>query len=73
VNDPALLKEGPHTFSNPVKAKWLDSTSCRGYQQAGTVYNGQPERPRSANDERQQKEYNWLTVELVKWKMFTVR
>lgn len=73
VSDPVLLTAGPYAFANPLKAKEAEqyviqrtninqseifaSTDLKNMDQLSDVA-------------AQQKEYNWLTVELMKWKMF---
>ena len=73
VSDPVLLMAGPYTFSSPVRAKGAEqyivqrsniskselyaSTDLKDFTQLTDIA-------------AQQKNYNWLTSELVKWKMF---
>ena len=73
VADPALIFTGPFSFNGPLKAE----DAGRYILQRATIN----ESELFATDDlknltqltdiaSQQKDYNWLTVELVKWKMF---
>lgn len=73
VADPALVISGPYSFNGPLKA---DNVNRYILQRANIN-----ESELFATDDlknltqltdiaSQQKDYNWLTVELVKWKMF---
>ncbi len=73
LTDPVLLTDGPYSFGNPVKAK---STSQYLVQRSNV---SKSEMYATADMKMltqltdmaaQQKDYNWLTAELVKWKMF---
>ena len=73
VADPVLLTDGPYGFTNPVKAKAAEQFIV----QRSNI--GKNEMYASGNLKNltqltdiaaQQKDYNWLTAELVKWKMF---
>ncbi len=73
AEDPFLLTAGPYSFSNPLKAKDNDryllmrsdvstselfvSDELKNLRQLTRVSD-------------QQKDYNWLTAELIRWKMF---
>ena len=73
AGDPVLLTDGPYSFANPVKAKAAEQYIV----QRSNI--GKSEMYTSANLKNltqltdvaaQQKDYNWLTAELIKWKMF---
>ena len=72
VSDPVLLTAGPYSFSNPVKAKNADQylvqrsniSKTELFVSAGLVNLGQ-----LTDMAAQQKDFNWVTAELVKWKM----
>ncbi len=73
VSDPVLLTDGPYSFGNPVKAKNAEqyivqrSNINKSEMYATTNLSTLNQLTDIA---AQQKDYNWLTVELVKWKMF---
>ncbi len=73
VADPALLTAGPYLFNIPVKAK----NSGQYIVQRSNVSNTELYTSADLKDltqlsdiSGQQKDYNWLTAELVRWKMF---
>jgi dipeptidyl aminopeptidase/acylaminoacyl peptidase len=76
VSDPVLLTTGPYSFSNPVKA---DNAEQYIVQRASINKSELFSTPDLKNLTQltdiadQQKNYNWLTAELVKWKMFDGR
>ncbi len=73
VSSPQLVVTGPYSFIGPVKAdsaeqyilQRADISSSELYATADLKNLN-----RLTDIASQQKEYNWLTVELVKWKMF---
>lgn len=72
VADPALLTAGPYTFSNPVKAKnagqyLIQRSNISGSEIFSTA--DMKNLTQLSDVAAQQKDYNWLTVELTKWKM----
>ncbi len=73
IGDPVLVTSGPYSFSNPVKAekaeKFLVQRSDISKSELYTCvdFKSLIQLTDVAN---QQKDFNWLTVELVKWKMF---
>ena len=72
VSDPVLVTAGPYSFSNPVKAlnaqqyivQRSDISRSELYSSADLKNITQ-----LTDVAAQQKDYNWVTVELVKWKM----
>lgn len=73
VSDPSVLINGPFTIGNPLKAKeaeqfLLTKGNISGNELYATGDLKNLQQLTSVSD--QQKEYNWLNVELVKWKMF---
>ena len=73
VNDPVLLTVGPYSFGNPVKA----NNAGQYILQRGNVSKSEmfltadmKNLTQLTDLADQQKDYNWLTSELVKWKMF---
>jgi dipeptidyl aminopeptidase/acylaminoacyl peptidase len=73
VSDPVLLIDGPYSFANPVKAKNAEQYLVqRSNISKSEMYSSSDLRTLSQLTDvaAQQKDYNWLTVELVKWKMF---
>ena len=71
--DPVLLMTGPYSFANPVKAKaaeqYIVQRSNPGKSEMYT--SGDLRNLTQLTDiAAQQKDYNWLTAELLKWKMF---
>ena len=71
--NPVLLTEGNYTFSNPIKAKdtaqyiFVQSNIAAAELYITTDFK---QTKKLTNIAAQQKEYNWLTAELMKWKMF---
>lgn len=73
VADPALLTAGPYTFGNPVKAKQAEQYIVQrmNISQSEIFTTSDLKNLTQLSDvAAQQKDYNWLTVELTKWKMF---
>ncbi len=73
VSDPSLLTAGTYSFSNPVKAKEAEQYIV----QRSNINNSElfstsdlKNLNQLTDVAAQQREYNWLSVELVKWKMF---
>lgn len=76
VSDPALLISGPYTFSNPVKAKEAEQYIVQrsNISQSELFATADLKNLTQVTDvASQQKDYNWLSAELVKWKMFDGR
>jgi dipeptidyl aminopeptidase/acylaminoacyl peptidase len=73
VSDPAMMMNGPYSFSNPIKAKYAESyiyTRSNISQSELFATDDMTKLSTQLTDiASQQKEYNWLTVELVRWKM----
>ena len=72
VSDPVLVTAGPYNFSNPVKAlnaeKYIVQRS--DISRSELFSSGDLKNLTQLTDIAvQQKDYNWVTVELVKWKM----
>ena len=72
ATDPVLLATGPYSFANPVKAKdalqyivQRSDISKSELFTSGDIKNF----TQLTDIAAQQKDYNWVTVELVKWKM----
>jgi dipeptidyl aminopeptidase/acylaminoacyl peptidase len=73
VSDPVLLTAGPYTFSNPVKAKTAEQYIIqRSNISKSELYTTADfkDLTQLTDIADQQKQYTWLTAELVKWKMF---
>jgi dipeptidyl aminopeptidase/acylaminoacyl peptidase len=73
VSDPVLLTAGPYVFGNPLKAKEAEQYLLQriNVSQSEIFATGDLKNLTQLSDvAAQQKEYNWLTSELVKWKMF---
>ena len=74
AGSPDLLITGPYAFSNPLKARKANAyiLSRMNVKESPDLYYStdlkQLAKVSSINP--QQDEYNWLTAELVKWKMF---
>ncbi|MGB4843041.1 MAG: prolyl oligopeptidase family serine peptidase [Ferruginibacter sp.] len=73
VSDPVVVTQGPFSFSNPVKAdkaeQYIVQRSNIGSSELYTSTDLK-NLDQLTDIAAQQKEFNWLTVELVKWKMF---
>jgi dipeptidyl aminopeptidase/acylaminoacyl peptidase len=72
VSDPVLLTTGPYSFANPVKADKADQYIVQrsDISKSELYTSGDLKNLNQLTDiAAQQKEYNWVTVELVKWKM----
>lgn len=71
--DPELIVKGPYTFNSPLKA---ENGNAYVLQRANIneselfATNDLKQLTQLTDIASQQKDYNWLTVELVKWKMF---
>lgn len=73
VSDPVLLTAGPYAFGNPVKAKEAEQYVVQrtNINQSEIFASADLKRLDQLSDvAAQQKDYNWLTAELTKWKMF---
>ncbi|NII28271.1 S9 family peptidase [Pseudoflavitalea sp. X16] len=74
AGDPIQLTMGPNTHVMPVKARQADvfMVGRMNVQEAANVFTTTDFKSftRLSAINPQQKEYNWLTSELVKWKMF---
>ncbi len=73
VSDPVLLTAGPYAFANPLKAKETEQYVIQrtNINQSEIFTSADLKKMDQLSDvAAQQKEYNWLTVELIKWKMF---
>ena len=76
IADPALLTTGPYAFSNPVKAKETEQYIVQraNVSQSELFATSDLKNLTQLTDvASQQKEYNWLSAELVRWKMFDGR
>ena len=73
VADPAVLMNGPYSFNNPLRAKNAEQYIVQraNISQSELFATGDLKELTQLTDiASQQKDYNWLTVELVRWKMF---
>ncbi|MEO6233561.1 MAG: prolyl oligopeptidase family serine peptidase [Ferruginibacter sp.] len=73
VSDPTLIVTGPYSFSTPVKARDINKhiVQRNNISESELFASDNLKQLTQLTDiASQQKEYNWLTVELVKWKMF---
>lgn len=73
VSDPSIIISAPFSFSNPLKAKKADSYIIQKADVSKSELYATAdlkELTPLTDIASQQKEYNWLTVELAKWKMF---
>ena len=73
VGDPALLTAGPYSFANPVKANNAEQYIVQRSNISKTELFATADMKnltQLTDLADQQKNYNWLTAELVKWKMF---
>ncbi len=73
VADPAEIASGPYAFGNPLKAKNADEYIVqRANISSSELFAGADLKniAKLTDIASQQKDYNWLTAELVKWKMF---
>ena len=71
--DPALLTSGPFSFSNPLKARDTNAyIFTRGDISSSELFmSGDLKNIKQLTETAaQQKEFNWLTAELMHWKMF---
>ncbi|HTF31023.1 MAG TPA: prolyl oligopeptidase family serine peptidase, partial [Flavitalea sp.] len=72
--DPALMTMGPYGYVAPLKAKQADVYLLGRMtpQESPDVYASTDLKnfTKLSNINQQQKDYNWLTAELIKWKMF---
>src|SRR6185295_9765043 len=75
--DPVILNAGPYAESQPVKAKNADMFMFNKMtvQESPNVYTSADFKTftRLSATNPQQKDYNWMTAELIKWKMFDGR
>lgn len=73
-SDPAKLTLGPYAYTNPVKAKSTTHyiVGRMNVKESPDIYSTKDftSLTRLSSINPQQQEYNWLTSELVKWKMF---
>lgn len=72
-SNPVLLIQGPYSFSNPIKADKANSYLVQRSDISSSELFASADLKnlkQLTNIASQQKQYNWLTVELVKWKMF---
>jgi dienelactone hydrolase len=74
AGDPVQMSMEPYSHVNPTKAKQAEVyiVGRMNVQEAANVYSTADFKnfTRLSEINPQQKEYNWLTSELVKWKMF---
>ena len=73
VADPAVLMNGPYSFNNPLRAKNAEQYIVQraNISQSELFATGDLKELTQLTDiASQQKDYNWLTVELLRWKMF---
>lgn len=73
VKDPLVLTMGPYSFTQPLKAKQADEYIVRRAStgEAELFAGNQWGNLQKLTDiAAQQKDYNWMTSELVRWKMF---
>ena len=71
--DPVLLTSGPFSFSNPLKARDTNAyIFTRGDISSSELFmSGDLKNIKQLTETAaQQKEFNWLTAELMHWKMF---
>lgn len=72
IADPVLVAEGPYSYSSPVKADKAEQYIVQRSSIAGSelfVSANLKDIDQLTDISAQQKDFNWLTVELVKWKM----
>ena len=72
ISDPALLTAGSYSFTNPLKAKEVTQYIVQRANISGSELFTTPDfknLTRLSDVASQQKEFNWVTAELVKWKM----
>lgn len=74
ISDPVQITNGPYTYSAaPIKAKNAEAYIFRrGNVNESELFAGNDLKnmDKLTDVASQQKDYNWLTAELVKWKMF---
>jgi dipeptidyl aminopeptidase/acylaminoacyl peptidase len=73
VADPVLVTAGPYTFGNPAKAKQAEQYVVQRMNISQNEIFTSPDLKnltQLSDVAAQQKEYNWLSAELMKWKMF---
>ena len=74
INDPVQLVMAPYAYTNPVKAKNAEHyiISRMNVRESPDVYATRDFKSltKLSSINPQQQQYNWLTAELVKWKMF---
>ena len=73
-SDPVQHVLGPYAYTTPVKAKNAEQyiVSRMNFKESPDIYSTRDFKSllRLSSINPQQQEYNWLTSELVKWKMF---
>ncbi len=73
IKDPSMLNTGAHSYSAPVKAKDIDKyIFTQSDISASELYvtNDFKQSAKLTDVATQQKDYNWLTADLMRWKMF---
>ena len=73
VADPSMIVEGPYSFSGPLKADSAEAYVLQRGNISGSELFASADLKslvQLTDIASQQKDYNWLTAELVKWKMF---
>ncbi|MEP6711238.1 MAG: prolyl oligopeptidase family serine peptidase [Ferruginibacter sp.] len=73
IADPVEITMGPYVYVSPLKARDAQAYIVqRANSQESELFAGDDLKnlTKLTNIAEQQKEYNWLTAELVKWKMF---
>lgn len=74
AGDPELLTAGPYTYAMPRKAKNATAyiVGRMNVQESSNIYTSTDLKnfTQLSAINPQQKDYNWMTAELVKWKMF---
>ncbi|MEO6537908.1 MAG: prolyl oligopeptidase family serine peptidase, partial [Ferruginibacter sp.] len=73
VSAPSEIVMGPFVYAQPLKAKNTEAYIIqRGNSQESELFagSGLANLTKLTNIAAQQQDYNWLTAELVKWKMF---
>ena len=73
VKDPVLLHSGAHSFSAPLKAKESEKyIFTQSDIEASELYvtDDFKQSKKLTDVAAQQKDYNWLSAELMRWKMF---
>ena len=76
ISDPKLITQGPYNFNTPLKAKNAEQYIVqRANINESELFASRDLKnlDQLTNIAIQQKDFNWLTAELVKWKMFDGR